>query len=376
VDNLEQASFEEQFEMQKRLVPQATLAYAENLLAKGHEVFVSMADHYFIQRAWAKENNINIDIDKMDTLYRQWEIIKNIHSQNKPFRIFYKTILKLGYKDIISFYNKILFKQIEMFNPDLIWNIGNTIFKHNLFDNFKNCLKIVEIDGAVTVEKNLNKYDFVRCSLPSHAKDLKINNIDFQQYSFAFESKWLKNIEKKEKKIDLGFIGSLSPIHKGRIKYLEFLCNHFENIKIWAPTLAGVDKNSPIRKVYEGELVGIDNLQKMAEIKIVLNYQVDTSNDYCDNIRLFETTGVGAFLLTDMKNNLSNFYTIGEEIIAHQGAESSLNLIKYYLKNEKEREIIAQKGQKKTLIQYSYKEQIELFLDYLNYFLKKQGKVI
>jgi spore maturation protein CgeB len=79
-------------------------------------------------------------------------------------------------------------------------------------------------------------------------------------------------------------------------------------------------------------------------------------------MRLFEATGVGAFLLTDWKQNLGDMFDVGKELVAYRSSEECAELIDYYLAHDKEREAIARAGQARTLAEHTYLHRMQEFM--------------
>ena len=59
---------------------------------------------------------------------------------------------------------------------------------------------------------------------------------------------------------------------------------------------------------------------KLAESRVGLNVHIDAARDNSGNMRLFEVTGMGACLLTDRKQNLSELFEEGKEIVVFDNA--------------------------------------------------------
>ena len=55
----------------------------------------------------------------------------------------------------------------------------------------------------------------------------------------------------------------------------------------------------------------------LARSKIALNRHIDVAEDHANNMRLYEATGVGTFLITDAKRNLSELFEPGEEVVTY-----------------------------------------------------------
>ncbi len=71
-------------------------------------------------------------------------------------------------------------------------------------------------------------------------------------------------------------------------------------------------------------------------------------------MRLFETTGVGACLLTDWKENLSELFEPDAEVLTYRSAEECVEKVNYILEHEEERRSIAAAGQLRTLREHTF----------------------
>jgi len=72
--------------------------------------------------------------------------------------------------------------------------------------------------------------------------------------------------------------------------------------------------------------------------------------------RNFEILGCGGFLITEKANDIKSYYESGKEIITYESLGDLIKKIKYYLKNEKEREKIAMAGYERTLKEHTYEK--------------------
>jgi spore maturation protein CgeB len=105
--------------------------------------------------------------------------------------------------------------------------------------------------------------------------------------------------------------------------------------------------------------------------KIALNIHIDMAEQYAANMRLYEATGVGTMLLTDWKTNLHELFELGKEVVAYRSTGECVEMVKYYLAHDAEREAIARAGQQRTLSEHSYyhrmQELTEILSRYLNH---------
>jgi glycosyltransferase involved in cell wall biosynthesis len=108
-----------------------------------------------------------------------------------------------------------------------------------------------------------------------------------------------------------------------------------------------------VRTRFEPPVYGQDLLRLIARSKIVLNAHVDSAEGLAGNIRMFETTAMGAMLITDASPNIGQIFEPGREIVTYENAANAVEKLRYYLAHPAEREAIAQAGQRKALSRYS-----------------------
>ena len=103
--------------------------------------------------------------------------------------------------------------------------------------------------------------------------------------------------------------------------------------------------------------------------RISLNRHIDVAENYANNMRLFESTGVGAMLITDYKDNLPELFKIGTEIETYRTKKELVEKVNYYLAHNKERAQIAKSGQKRTLKEHTYIKRMTELLKILSKYL-------
>ena len=81
--------------------------------------------------------------------------------------------------------------------------------------------------------------------------------------------------------------------------------------------------------------------------------------------RIFETAGCGVFQLTEYSDILAQHFEIGKEIVCFKNNKELRDLIKYYLKNEREREEIAGNSQIRAYKEHTYKHRMQTLLNML-----------
>lgn len=106
-------------------------------------------------------------------------------------------------------------------------------------------------------------------------------------------------------------------------------------------------------------LFGLAMFQQLRRSKVVLNTHIDISSNSASNLRLFEATGVGACLLTDWKENMTELFEPAAEAVTYRSVEECIEQAQYLLAHEDERRKIAAAGQRRTLSEHTYAQRAE-----------------
>jgi spore maturation protein CgeB len=83
-------------------------------------------------------------------------------------------------------------------------------------------------------------------------------------------------------------------------------------------------------------------------------------------MRLFEATGVGAFLLTDFKDNLDTLFAPDREVAVWRSTGDCLDAIGRAIADDKGRAEIARGGQAKTMAQHTYRHRTAEILGFVD----------
>jgi spore maturation protein CgeB len=80
------------------------------------------------------------------------------------------------------------------------------------------------------------------------------------------------------------------------------------------------------------------------------------------NPRTYEISACGAFQLTDLREDLTELYTPGFDIVSYQTADELIGQMDYYLRHEKKRKRIALRGLKQTHSNHTFGARLSLLL--------------
>jgi len=137
----------------------------------------------------------------------------------------------------------------------------------------------------------------------------------------------------------------------------------FENVQVALGYLKRfefdvIPKASHLMKNSLGPRFGLEMFRAFAESPVTVNAHIDVAKSFAGNIRLFDATGCGACLLTDHKDNLSQYFEIDKEIVTFKSRQDCLEKLEWLMDHESERVAIARAGQEKTLKQHSYRNRL------------------
>lgn len=312
--------------------------YSKSLMPYGWKCEEVIVNDWTLQSTWAREHGINI------------------HQRNIPLLRFIPESIKntLGLRNWIK---HVLFKQIKYFKPDILYVYDLSVLGIEDLIKIKKQVKLVVAQTASVLpinRKPLYKYDLIISSFPHYVKKFNKMGINSEYLKWCVEDSILKKTSKKRKTYDVAYIGGLTPAHRKGNKALEELTKKIR-VEIWGYGENTLLPTSTIRKYFHGQAWGKDMFEIFAKSKIVVNRHIDVANDWANNMRMFEATGMGALLITDHKRNIGEFFQAGKEVITYKNPQDLVRKVKYYLSHPKERERIAKAGQKRTLKEHTYK---------------------
>lgn len=314
--------------------------YSKNLQSFGHDAQDIIANDYVLQSKWAGEHGEKRLFDWIDKVPLVRKYLKSNWQEE---------ILKL---------------QILDFKPDVIYLQNLYAPGAEFLGEIKKQTKVFvvgQIASPVSFEKDfLAPYDLILSSFPHFVERFKNLGLKSEYFRIGFEETILKRLQKSPKQYDMSFVGGFS--------------RHHDNSAVTAAATDfwgyGVKNLSPsIMRKYRGQAWGIDMYNILFNSKITLNRHINVAENYANNMRLYEATGVGAMLITDMKDNLGDLFKIGEEVETYSSKEELVEKVRYYLKNENKRLKIAKAGQKRTLREHTYKERMRELTCILNKYL-------
>jgi hypothetical protein len=254
--------------------------------------------------------------------------------------------------------HKILFNQVNYYKPEIIYFQDLNFVNPELLLKFKKMgiLLIGQIASPLPNTSKLKLYDHIYSSLPNIVEDIDSLGIPSSFLPIGFDVRVLSEIEITKKTFPISFVGGISSVHASTIPLLEVISEKHKDLTIYGYGRNYLKKNKDLISKHLGTAWGLDMYKVIAGSDITLNRHSRVSKNYANNMRLFESTGVGTLLLTDNKSNLKDYFKVSEEVLAYDSPEDATEKIFWAFQNPELAKTIALEGQKRTLECHTYEK--------------------
>lgn len=331
--------------------------YSRHLNSLGNEATDLIVNAVPLQTAWARANNVPYSA-----------LVLKV-----PHRVFRLPVIGPWLASMPGL-AEIAIAQIEAIAPDVLYCQDLSFLTPDAVKRLRASVKLVVGQNASPLppEAFLRNYDLLLTSFPHVVARLRQMGIASEYFRIGFDTKVLAKLGQVEKDVDASFVGGISRHHGKAIPTLEYLARETP-IQFFGYGAAALDATSPIRPRHRGEVWGLDMYRALARSKVTLNRHINVAENNANNMRLYEATGVGTLLITDMKDNLGDLFEIGREIVAYSSQEEAAELIRYYLSHPEEAQAIAKAGQARTLRDHTYERRMHELVPILERYLSGNG---
>lgn len=317
--------------------------YSRHLNALGCDAQDLVVNCIPLQQAWAKEHNIPLS-----------RMAINVSPRLFRLPVLGRLLASLpGLMDVAI-------AQIKASKPDILYCQDLSFFPGDVLRQLKQHVRLVvgQIACPLPPESFLKGYDLILTSFPHFVSRLRSLGIASQYFRIGFDERVLSLLGQVSKDTEFSFVGGISRHHEGAIPLLEYLSEH-ANMNVFGYGATSLPQTSPILRQHQGEVWGMDMYRALARSSITLNRHINVAENYANNMRLYEATGVGSMLLTDSKDNLQELFNIDEEIITYSSKEEALEKVRYFVDHQEEAKQIAKNGQARTLRDHTYSQRMQ-----------------
>jgi spore maturation protein CgeB len=345
------ASYERQMQARVETLFGVADFYTRNLRELGHEAWDIHANNGVMQQAWARELGVVRDRRRARLLGAPARVRRLL--RGRPAR----------QDPRLAIDPEILAAQVEHYAPDVLFNQAMTEISPTLLASIRQRVPVIVGQHAATPlpdHRDYSVYDLVVSSYRPTLEWFSARGVRAALSRLAFEPSILTLLGPREPLHPVSFVGSFHAVHSSRVEFLEALCREIPELRIWAPSLEGIDSNSPIRDHYAGVAWGLEMYRVLRGSKIVINHHGDIK-PYANNLRLFEATGVGSLLVTDAQSDLDELFAPGREVVAYRTVDESIEAIRLYRADSAAADAIAAAGQQRTLGSHTYRDRMQEF---------------
>jgi hypothetical protein len=360
---LERRAYEEQMRVRMDSLFGVADFHTTNLRKLGHEAINININNEILQKQWAKENSLKV-ATVSNTGRRFADAVRALRGAagNTPLR-HVRPLLRPLLRKLDNGHDgwlyEILAAQIKAYHPDVLYSLSLKTIDSNFLRRVRDYYRLAVGQHASPLpDRDIGEYDLILSSLPNQVEYFRRQGVPSEYLRLGFEPKVLKRLEERDKRFGAVFVGGVGTIHEQGTLMLETLCRQCD-IRVWGYGQERLSEDSPVRKNYMGNAWGVEMYQTLRDARIAFNRHIGAAANFANNMRLYEATGVGTMLLTDYKDNLSDLFEPGREVIAYHNVEECIELIRYYLEHDKEREEIARAGQQRTLQDHTFYQRMQ-----------------
>lgn len=337
---LHRRSYDQQLDALMALRFGTSDAYVANLRALGHDAHDVVLNCVPLQARWAREHGV-----------------AGLARRTVP-RLPARTRQALG----VRFLHQVAHAQIEALDPEVLYLQDFWFFTREEMQAFKAAGRRIvgQLGSQPPQDGRVAVCDLVLTSFPHFVERLRSEGLPCEYYAIAFDERISgERSLAVERDLSASFVGTIHPpeVHDAGRRFFERLCRDVD-LQLWGYVNDDLPSNSPILGHHHGAAWGLDMYRVLARSRIVVNRHGDIAEDYANNMRLFEATGMGALLMTEAARNLPGLFEPGIEVVTYDGLDDLVEKLRHYERHDDERLAIAAAGQRRTLAEHTYRHRI------------------
>lgn len=271
---------------------------------------------------------------------------------NLPIRIFRFLPWIGGFEKADKEINNKIISICKEYKPDIILTAKGEKLSENLMKSIKHSENITVdlfpdyLNHWPTIKEISLYYDYFFTFDKATIKKLQhLGRKNIRFLPQATEPEWGIRMNKV---YDVSFIGTYNP---WREEYLSVLKRF--NLNIWG------DKRwyrSALVNCTRGGRVSLKEMKKIIkQTKINLNIFFDNKTIIEGvSLRPYEITGSGGFLLSQFVKGYKDIFIEDREMVSFKSPKEMVEKVRFYLNDDKNREMIAEQGYRRTLQEHTY----------------------
>ena len=257
-----------------------------------------------------------------------------------------------------------LLEQVKQMKPDVVFVQDINFLNSGMLKKIKanSGLVVGEIASPLPPRRLIDGYDLIVSALDPIVDEIANLGIKSRWVPLGFDLKNWSNFvpESNPREIDVVFIGSISRLQKSTLPLLVAIANKVENFSVYGPSSTRIAlAGSSLEHIYKGEVWGSEMFGILGRSKISLNRHGEVAQGFATNMRMYESTGMGALLFTDATKKLDRLFTENEEVLTYSNQAEAAEMLPEILKDVERLKSIAIKGQRRTHAEHTYANRAE-----------------
>jgi spore maturation protein CgeB len=287
----------------------------------------------------------------------------------------------------------IALEQIRAFQPDVVFIEDLYFYDHEFRREARKILPHARFIGWRFAPHRMTDCFDVLDGLVTGAKpfvdEFRHLGIPCEVVPLAFDTSLLKEVKILGRDVPISFagqVGGRSAVHSGRYTLILSLLKHtgMQIRGMWIPEsnpfsflhaakwFRQYRETSFLRKRIQSPVFGLNYFELLARSQIVFNAHIDVAANFAGNMRMFETSGMGACLVTDWKSNIGDFFEPDVEVVCYRTDEQAMEKITYLVEHPQEARKIAERGQRHTLTEHTYEKRAPLLDEFFQRILNNK----
>lgn len=263
--------------------------------------------------------------------------------------------------------DEILLAQIAYYKPEVLFFQDLSVLPAATLENLRQRYLLAgQCSCPMPDIERVRQFAVLFTSFPHYIRRFEEVGVKAIYMALAFDERFASSADLK-RNIDIAFVGGV-----GRDSHwlagtdlLELVASEFPHkFQWWGYGVERLSSSSRLLKCYQGQAWGNEMYGIYRRSKIVINRHGEVAGPYANNLRLFESTGSGALLITEDRKNLWNLFS-AREISAYITPQHAISEIRDHLEHENIRRFVAKCGQQRTLKTHTYSRRMKDVSDHL-----------
>ena len=293
-----------------------------------------------LQFAWAKANGMRTPPRQVDRRPLRWAWTRR--GRALPGDSALRTIVD---------------RQVRHYRPDVLWVFSGVPVTRADIDRWRQHVgKVVLWWSCALIEDfPYDAFDIILTGFPPWVEEFRARGIHAAYLPHAFDPRMttLETADWELRAPVAAFVGNLSPAHLERIAFLDALSRRVD-VDFYGTGLEHLPPDSPLRARHRGPAWGRALYSVYGSHALVVEVSGDMPGRWSFSKRLFEATGMGACLVTEESQNLSDLFLPGIEVVPYDDLDACIDHVRELTSGGSVAREIALAGQQRTLREHSY----------------------